>query len=287
MQSDVPERSLAKLARRGAIAAFGVFAGVVLAWPGLLRQLVPRPEIEVFDVGARARQIASGVPNAESATDPYYFLGRGGSAHLHVLGARSICPLHLHENTEEATVLVMNEALITQRFGGGPSIVETSGERTEGTVLMSPAECAHSWANPSFERAHASLVFTLGAPFSGNVYVGPDDPRILSAGSPSSFDALAELSSFRSGGDASREVRLSPKLGSLTALFVRTRAVVEAQGHSSRLIYVVAGKGRLEGLGEPIPLLPTVLVVQAVDRRGEVVADASDPLAALVVRPAE
>jgi hypothetical protein len=102
-------------------------------------RLLHPPGYHVFDVQGRAHEIARASPAEKSLTDTYY-MGPGGSAHLHILGRAIICGLHLHEHTEEATVPVMGEPRSPRSSRGGQrrrcsSIPSPGAARSRGSPI--------------------------------------------------------------------------------------------------------------------------------------------------------
>lgn len=273
----------ARRIRRALIGILVLACLVLWGKPQLIWYFVPTRDVEVFDVGARARQIAHESPRGESLTD-WYYRGPHGSAHLHVIGKGLTCELHLHERTVEATVTVMGGALVTQRYAVQAVLEETTAHHGEGTLIVSPPYCAHSWTNPSATSAHGSLVLTLGDPFPGNLFVDPDDPRILRGGEPSVFEPLPELERFTESGEPLRTLDFPVAKGSLSAVFLRDSLPLEPSVHGPTLVYTLAGAGRIDGHSDRLALAPTVLVVLQLEHTVRVVASPEKPLAVLIAR---
>jgi hypothetical protein len=191
------------------------------------------------------------------------------------------CQLHLHEHTEEATVPVMGEPIVAQRFGDRTK----RGQYPEGTLIVSPPYCAHEWRNPLPDADHASLVFTLGAVFPGNTWVRETDPRIARGGVPTVFDPFSELARFVASSDRSREIVLPVAPGSISALFLKDSTMVARGPEAALLLYTLAGSGTVHGLAERVSIVPGMLiVVNARDVAMTIAADVDHPLAAYVVR---
>jgi hypothetical protein len=270
--------------RRATIAICGTGAATFcwLDW-----RLDHPPDFQVIDVAARARAIAAAAsPQESSLTDVYYF-APGGSAHLHVFGKGFVCHLHLHEHTEEATITVWGSPRVTQLFGAGGTVETKAARYPEGTLIVSPPDCAHEWVNLSESEGHASLVFTLGAPFPGNLFVHPDDARILGSSPPQVFDAKGDLERFAQGPDRVSETRAPITLGAAAEVLVKDEYVVAPKERTVTFVYAVAGNGRLQGLaGTPpaIALSPEILVIAHSSPALKVVADPAAPLALFVIR---
>jgi hypothetical protein len=274
---------VARRIRRALIGILALACLVLWGKPQLIWYFVPTRDVEVFDVGARAKQLAHESPRGESLTD-WYYRGPHGSAHLHVIGKGLTCELHLHERTVEATVPVMGSALVTQRYAVQAVLEEATAHYAEGTLIVSPPYCAHSWTNPSATSAHGSLVVTLGDAFPGNTFVGPDDPRILRGAEPLVFDPLGELERFTESGELQRTRDFPVAKGSLSAVFLKDSLSLEPSVQGPTLVYTIAGEGRVDGHSDRIPLSPTVLVVLHLEHAVRIVASPQKPLAALIAR---
>jgi hypothetical protein len=266
--------------RRGAIVACAAGACVFfwLDW----RRRHP-PDFEVIDVGGRARALSAASPEADTLGE-VYFWSPDGQVHLHVFGKGSTCHLHLHEHTEEATIPVWTAPRVTQRFGADGAIAEKAGRYEEGTLIVSFPNCAHQWENVSATDGHASLVFTLGGPFPGNLFVAPDDARILGAAPPFVLDSRSDLAAFATGPWRMRETRVPVTMASVAEVLLKSSYVIAAQDGVATFIYATAGKGRIEGGPKPVALSPTVLVIERKPVGLTLVADGAEPLAAFVAR---
>jgi hypothetical protein len=274
----------ARTLRRGTIGV-GAIAAAILVWLDWRR--AHPPPFRVIDVAARAHELAAESPDADTLGEVYYF-APGGQVHLHVFGKGSTCHLHLHERTDEATIPVWGSPRVTQRFGttagAGRAIAAKTQTYPEGTLIVSPPSCAHQWTNESKTEGHASLVFTLGGPFPGNLFVAPDDPRILTSAAPSALDAKADLETFAAGTEPARETAAPITRGAISELLVRTAYVIAAAERTVTVVYTVAGEGHLEGPPQAIPLSPAILVIADESPPLRLVADAGKMLAAFVVR---
>jgi hypothetical protein len=287
----IPTQTTPRLTRFGRLALFiavaavcGAAAGATVTWVVQRHSPPPPlPEVEVFDVRARALQVAHGAPNDVSLTD-WYYDGETGSAHLHILGKYITCDLHLHEHTTEATVPVIGQPLVTQLFGSGEEISRKRGRYPEGTLIVSAPRCAHEWANTSKLEDQSNLVFTLGARFPGNLFVNRKDPRILHGASPTVVDVDDELGKFRESTDRVRTIDLPMKEGAVSVRLVKDDTIVETEGHQATLVYTTRGFGKIEGLREPVRLAPSVLAVLHVQRPVVLRADEGNPVAVYVVQ---
>jgi uncharacterized RmlC-like cupin family protein len=250
------------MARRGArtwlpraLLAVALVGIAVLLLPGALVDRLTHRELEVVDVGARARAIAARSPDAASLTD-WYYRGARASAHLHVIGPGQTVRLHLHERATEAALPVIGAANVTQRAGGASS----TSRREEGALVVSPPGCAHEWANASSDASQANLVFSIGEPFAGNVFVAPDDGRIAAAAAPGAR------------GDAVRVVETTGEASLDTA--------------GDTLVYVTSGQGSASREGRTLAIGERSLVVCRA-RGGRLVLRArpGGPLSVVVVTP--
>jgi hypothetical protein len=243
----------------------------------------PVHDIDVFDVGARARTMAAEYAPGQPHKDMYYE-GTGGTAHLHLILPGQTIPLHIHEHSEEATVPVMGRPVVTQRFASGSGIETKKGRYDEGTIVVSPHDCAHEWANPLADQFHASLVFTLGDAFRRNLFVKPDDPRIATSSPAVVLDPTTQFDEFVASDQRLRRVDLPIAQGSLAAIFAKDSFPVEPGATDVALVYVARGVGRIEGPSTPIALTPSVLVVLRHAAGARVVADAGAAVVFYLVR---
>ena len=274
--------------RRFAIAALFAVAAVLCWRDWRKRHPAPRPDFEVFDVAARARKISSESPQAISLTDVYDY-APSGSAHLHIFGKGVVCQLHIHESSEEATIPVMGSPKVTQRFGVDGKIEEKSAIYPEGTMIVSPPNCAHEWANISQTEGHASLVFTLGTGFSGNLFVAPTDPRILTGKAPTIVDPKSDLAAFEAGSERLRAVTMPITSAHVEEVLLKDSFEVKPLDRTAVFLYAVAGEGHVEA-PQRIGFPPETLVVARTPRALKVVADGGAAIAFYLVeipRPAD
>jgi hypothetical protein len=243
----------------------------------------PVHDIDVFDVGARARTMAAEYEPGKPHKDMYYE-GTGGTAHLHLILPGQTIPLHIHEHSEEATVPVMGRPLVTQRCGSESGVETKKGLYDEGTIVVSPHDCAHEWANPLADQFHASLVFTLGDAFRRNLFVKPDDPRIATSAPAAVLDPTPQFDEFAASDQRLRRVDLPVAQGSLAAIFAKDSFPVEPSASDVALVYVTRGVGRIEGTATPVVLRPSVLVVMRHAAGARVVADAGGAVGFYLVR---
>lgn len=263
------------------IAVLAALAGVIALMPERVRALIPKPEVEVFHVAARARAIADESPGGRSLTDTYY-VGRTASAHLHLIGKDSGCELHLHEHTEEASIPVTGRPLVTEVFArAGSRVTRTAGYDT-GTLIVSRPNGAHAWRNPSHREYQATLVLTLGGEFPGNDFVRPTDARILKAEEPLILDPKTdERISGRDRGN--RELVVPAAHAALTVLALSEPRSVEPGGEAT-LLYVVEGAGLFDAGKRSFLLRPTTLVVSRLTHTARIVPDAETRLVGYLVR---
>jgi hypothetical protein len=275
--------SLSTVVVRTSIVVVAAAACIVYAAPPWLTGLRPKPAIEVFDVGERAARLAAEQPEGKSLVDGYSY-EETGSAHLHILGKSVVCQLHLHEHTYEATIPVMGRPIVRQMFADGASVRTVKREYAEGALIASPPYCAHEWTNPRAEGDHASLVFTMGASFPGNLFVGEDDPRIVRSGPAVVFDTETELARFAESTERLRVEKLAISPGEVSAVLLKDSYVLPAGEGSPTFVYASAGGGTLQGPEPAIALHPKVLVIVRLRRALTLVASREAPLAVFVVR---
>ena len=101
----------------------------------------PRPPVVVRDLGAELATLAAEAPRIVDRSETYYHSSRA-SVHVHVMGYGQRCPLHLHAETHEATVVVSGEAQVVQLSGAGTGLARTAATYPEGWLIASPPRCA-------------------------------------------------------------------------------------------------------------------------------------------------
>ncbi len=247
------------LARRQAAEAPSVRSAPALASAPAPATPSPR-DIEVFDVGARARTMAAGFKRGKPHKEVYY-QSSTGTAHLHLITPGQTIPLHIHEHSEEATVPVMGQADVTQRFASGTHLETRKARYDEGTLIVSPQDCAHEWKNPLGDHYHASLVFTLGQTFTGNLFVDPDDARITTSSPAIVVDPRTQLDDFVASSDTVRKIDVPVAQGSLATVYAKGSFPIEPRPDELALVYVVRGNARIEGVSTPVSLAPSVLAI--------------------------
>jgi mannose-6-phosphate isomerase-like protein (cupin superfamily) len=231
--------------------AFALIASAV-AW-----RLRPRGP-EIHDVVAEARRMVADVALPDQGR--IYQTTASASVHLHVMGPRQRCPLHVHPNQHEVAVVVTGAAQVD--FGAGNAAGGASGVRSAqfgpGDVVHAPPWCAHEWVNLSRERVLAVLVFS-SPPWLGNLYVTADE-RDLPRGQPStSFRLEEDLASVNAG--SAPTLRDVPVAGG-HLLLVTTDRPFQVERRASTVLFVRTGWGRLQlPLRAPVLLGPGHLAI--------------------------
>ena len=107
-------------------------------------------------------------------------------------------PLHIHRIAHEITIIVSGSAKTAHIFGRDGRFASSEENQSPGSLIYSPPMSGHEWFNLSNTSMLGNLVFGLPV-FRGNLYVEPDDPRLLEGDEPFSFDAVEELAAFLKG----------------------------------------------------------------------------------------
>ncbi len=247
---------------------------------GLRRAMTPEeePDVEVFDVKARFEAISRERSEVADFSQTY-FVSDTATVHMHVMGRGQACPLHIHRKTHEATVIVAGQAEVHQRWGEGGTFTERQGPHVPGELIASPPLTGHAWFNRDEERMLGNLVFAT-PPFDGNLYVTPENPRMLQGTAPFVFQPAEALQAFTAGTEPLREEPLPALQGRMTSLLLKGTHALEATRQAPVVLYVATGTGTLEAR-KSNPLQPGQLWVL----RRPVQLRAQAPLAMYLFRP--
>ncbi len=247
---------------------------------GLRRAMTPEeePDVEVFDVQARFEAISRERSEAADFSQTY-FVSPTATVHMHVMGRGQACPLHIHRKTHEATVIVAGQAEVQQRWGERGTLTERQGTHAPGELIASPPLTGHAWFNRDEERMLGNLVFAT-PPFDGNLYVTPENPRMLQGTAPFVFQPAEALQAFTAGTEPLREEPLPALQGRMTSLMLKGTHVLEATRQAPVVLYVATGTGTLAAR-KSNPLQPGQLWVL----RRPVQLRAQAPLAMYLFRP--
>ena len=196
------------------------------------------------------------------ATDGEFYVYRSPNAtvHMHVIGVGQMCPLHIHRTTREATVIVQGTPAVQHVYGAGSdTLIHEERRVPEGQLVASLPYCGHRWENVE-DTVQANLV--IASPrFDGNLYVDPDDARMVPGPPPLVLDPAARRAERGVGVHA-----IEGFGGGLSLLAVDGQATVP--GGQDTVLYVVSGKGTLDGQ----PIGPGVAAVVQGDKPAVLVA---------------
>jgi quercetin dioxygenase-like cupin family protein len=240
------------------------------------------PRATVVDIAARLEAMAKDAGAIADLSETYYSSPQS-SVHMHVMGFRQRCPLHLHNGTHEATAIVGGtvEVLQVAREGGRP---RSRKERySTGAVIASPPGCGHEFVNVASDALLGNLVFAT-PPFDGNHYVTDTDPRLQDGVAPFAARPADELRQLADKGLPHRIVPVPGFAQRLDLVLVRTELELPAPAAGPTLAYVLAGEGRLDAPGGG-PMRTRQLVFVPPTVRLAIHAAAAAPLALLVFRP--
>jgi mannose-6-phosphate isomerase-like protein (cupin superfamily) len=257
-------------------AAAVVLAALVIVlliprWRSGERSAQEASAVEIVDVPARVQRLVEQYPGTADLADTF-FESSAASVHLHVMGAGQVCPLHLHRKGEEVTLIVSGSA--EARHVGGPGTQSTIVEA--GTLVDSPAGCAHSMTNRSKDSVLANLVFSA-PPFDGNWYVQPEDRGLACpVGGDFAIVAVSE----------SRDRAEVPPLmqGRMSVADVVDRLDLPGNANSDLILYVLEGAGTLVAASEH-PLRVGQLAMLRRAPSATVRANPGTNLVVLVFRP--
>ena len=232
------------------------------------RETETQPELEVIDIGAYVDAAVREHPDWPDIVSSAYYRTSGASVHVHVMGPRQICPLHLHETTDEATVVVSGTADVSFAFGRDGVRTSDRGRFAEGSVIYSPKYCGHEWSNGG-DAPLANLVFTAPR-FTGNRYVRSDEAMLLRGAAPTIV--LPEDSAT---------VPIAG--GTMRVLSLDAPEPLAAVG-AATIVYVTGGTGSLEAQ-RTVALAPRRLVVQRARHETTLRPTAGERLRVVVFQP--
>lgn len=238
------------------------------------------PPVKIVRLPDLVAKMAAENPDAPDRSETLYS-SPFASAHVHLIGKGQLCPLHLHRESSEATVILTGtpEVRTVCARGGQP---ERAAQRVApGTVLGAPPLCAHEWSNATSAEPQANLVLAF-PPFDGNLYVRDDDPRALQGGPPFAWRADEELARFAAGAAEVEQAELPVLAGRLSRIFLKGRTTLPVKPDTHSVLYVLAGKGTVDQSGaRPVDAGTAVVLT----RRKEVRLSATEPMALLVFEP--
>lgn len=206
----------------------------------------------------RAAEIAAQFPDATDRSETFYTT-EIASAHMHLIGVDQMCPLHIHRSTHEATLIVTGSADVRHVYAVDGERVETHTEHGVGSLIASPPFSGHEWDNKT--GAHQGNLVIAYPGFDGNLYVRPDDPRLMQGGPPFDYHPLQDAEDFEASGDAFDRLDLPVLEGTMSRIFVRDSYEIPASTSAHGLVYGVSGEGRLGIPGEERPLTAGSLLV--------------------------
>ena len=243
------------------------------------QEAVTKPE--VVDLADNVDYINRNLSANSDISHTFYSTGTA-SVHMHALGLQQMCPLHIHQNSKEATVIVSGHPEVELVFNRNGTLTRERHTYGAGTLIYSPPLCGHEWINTSAKEMQANLVFTA-PPFGGNFYVPENDPRLNQAEAPVVVDPDDALRSFLSRSKPSEVVDPGIMGGLMSLLLVRDVLHLDADP-SERLMYVVRGAGVLEA-GRRIALREKLLLLIPSNCALDLKAGAGTPLAVFAFRP--
>ncbi len=252
----------AKALPRAVLALAGLAVLPLLAGAGEPRpgEGSASPILVLVSPRQRAADLVARFPENTDLSESYFGTA-AFSVHLHIMGPSQFCPLHLHQRGHEAALIVEGTGLVRNGAGGTGKKKQPEGLAVrEGDLVVSPPGSSHAFINTT-PGGHLATLVVSALPFSGNLYLEPDDPRC--AGGPLPMverlgSPPAGLTGGGSGGVIRKPIPFNPAVG-LTRLDLTGRQRWTLK--RSALFYVAAGVGRLEidGGGET-PLEPGLLV---------------------------
>jgi hypothetical protein len=233
----------------------------------------------VIHVGERARLITD--QRGLDANQADFFLETPAlSVHLHLMGRRHYCPLHIHPRGYEGTLIVEGEADVQHVFKNDGGLEKATRSFGEGVLVASPPACAHAFTNGSPDKILANLVFSSPT-FDHNTYLASEADDRIGDGAPTSYSFKDEIRAFVSGTDDLRRIPLGAMAGAMSLLLVRGSTRIEPRASGISVLYVLEGRGKLEDeMGRAFDVVPKDLAI--VRSTATLNANPSSVLAALI-----
>jgi uncharacterized RmlC-like cupin family protein len=226
------------------------------------------------DLLARAAEFEKNRPDA---TDGEFHVYRSPHAtvHLHLIGVGQMCPLHIHRTTHEATVIVRGMPEVVHVHGATGSLKEETRRVPAGTLVYSPPFTGHQWTN--VEPVPQGNLVIASPKFDGNLYLHPNDPRMLPGPAPTLLDPAVALAEATTS-----ELQPTGLLdGQLSLALVRDSLPLHTDASRDTVLYVALGEGDLDGQ----PVRPGVAVVLSGGEPVALKATSPEGLAAWVFTP--
>lgn len=202
------------------------------------------------------RRLVAEAPENTDLSETYFGTPAFG-VHMHIMGPGQHCPLHLHGKGYEAAVIVAG----TGEVRSGPPAASGKKSRASsftvapGDIVISPPGSSHAFFNTTSGGHLATLVIS-SPPFTGNLYLTPDDPRAVGGPSPT-VEHLGQAAAVGPGGIVRRKLPFAAAVG-----LARVDIAAGQRWTLTRnaLFYVAAGTGFVSLPGANVPLEPGSLV---------------------------
>jgi len=229
------------------------------------------------DLNARIDEFTRNRPDA---TDGEFYVYRSPEAtvHMHVIGVGQMCPLHIHRTTREATIVVRGNPEVVHVHGEDDTLVRSERRVPPGQLVYSPPFTGHQWTNVD-DAPQGNLV--IASPkFDGNLYLHPDDPRMLPGPPATLVDPTTAMATVDGSGWADLHLgahSLHPE--QLRLAVVRDTLKLHDDPTRDSVLYVAVGTGRIGGQ----PLKPGLAVV--LQGGAAETLEADEPMAVWVFTP--
>ena len=233
------------------------------------------PRLTAAHLPGMSAQMAREQPGATDLSATLY-ASDIASAHVHFIGDRQICPLHIHRKTEEATVVVTGVPEVELVHG---AVVERR-PMPPGTLIATGPSCAHKWKNLG-GAFQANLVLAHPV-FDGNLYVDEDDSRLATAPAPLVVRPQDGLAAFVAGTETVARSEIPVLGGRLSSWFLRGETTLPVRPEVDTLLYVLDGRGEVsQDHAETVEAGSAVVF----HRRAPVRVVAREPMAFLLFEP--
>lgn len=184
------------------------------------------------------------------------------SFHIHAMQVGQFCPLHLHQNSEEAVFIVQGKgkvrSIVSHKNDGGEKSEMREETLEKNDFFFAPPGNAHEFINISDEALACLVAHT--PPFSGNLYVREESLKRSPDVSVQRISALVEQMTAAGAGEVA--VAKVHALNNVECLLMRTASRLDqtmAKGYDLIILYF-RGEANLEIRGERFRLTPTMFI---------------------------
>lgn len=202
------------------------------------------PPLDIVDLVAQYDTIIKKQPDRSDISQTFFGTANA-TVLLHLVAPGQLTPLHIHRKPDEFAVILKGSAAVTHRYGVAGKAATRSSTYSPGFLVGTPASCGSEWFNASNEAYEANLVF-MSSPSDGNLYVKPEDARLLRGADPFVWDPVADFDKMAAEAAPFQRKPLPFFGGRMTLAFVKTEGRIEKAKDRPGFLYVLKGSATLD-----------------------------------------